>query len=617
MDSDEEDAISQTHGTLDSSLPFEELEYDLSQASEAECCTFAVELLDILKIQNDYNNENCLQALDTMKQMYNTVMPYIPSVCSELNSNRMPMQMLKQLKYFEHFNLLKNNKDEDEEEESMWTGYSNTLDILVNYSSPWNGGHDSLASGFAKSGVIKKLLSIITVEEYINSLDNELVKEVIQSCLITLYNVAIRPETRYTYRQNNAKDRIKPFTSDSDVHSGWRTVSSLLQAFILDEVDFKHLGTSRDTIFEVADKLKDAVDTYDRKANRFSTHELAFSLSALAVNDDNKKVILEAGAIPALVTMMEAGDDDEKKLAARAIWTMSFHEEIRHQIRGVDGCVTALEELSESWNSDVKRAALGALWEINEKGNDYPVDIENEQGHIMISYNWRQDKEKARKINTELKNRGYKTWIDIEQIKDSTLDAMAKGVEQSRIVIICYSEGYKDSPACQTEGSYAHSQKKEILFLKMQRDYKPDGWLGAMLGDKLFIDFSGKYPFEDKIKELVAYIKKTGMDSLMPVENEKNKLKGKPVKWDKTQVASWLTEIGLKANIGHFGSHDGKLLSRLASIRAEAPEHFYKCLKRDYGLDMMGRLKFVEALEEVFPIVEKQVQHKSRSCTML
>ena len=36
--------------------------------------------------------------------------------------------------------------------------------------------------------------------------------------------------------------------------------------------------------------------------------------------------------------------------------------------------------------------------------------------------------------------------------------------------------------------------------------YKPDGWLGLMKGSKKFYDFSGKYPFEQKISELLKAI---------------------------------------------------------------------------------------------------------------
>ena len=42
----------------------------------------------------------------------------------------------------------------------------------------------------------------------------------------------------------------------------------------------------------------------------------------------------------------------------------------------------------------------------------------------------------------------------------------------------------------------------------MQRGYKPDGWLGFILGAKLFYDFSGKYAFQDKINDLLKELRR-------------------------------------------------------------------------------------------------------------
>lgn len=52
------------------------------------------------------------------------------------------------------------------------------------------------------------------------------------------------------------------------------------------------------------------------------------------------------------------------------------------------------------------------------------------------------------------------------------------------------------------EAEYAYSQKKEIVPLLMQTGYKATGWLGAMIGARLFYDFSGKYDFDKKFNEL-------------------------------------------------------------------------------------------------------------------
>lgn len=40
----------------------------------------------------------------------------------------------------------------------------------------------------------------------------------------------------------------------------------------------------------------------------------------------------------------------------------------------------------------------------------------------------------------------------------------------------------------------------------MEKKFKAKGWLGMIIGCKLFFDFSGKYSFEDKICDLLREI---------------------------------------------------------------------------------------------------------------
>ena len=39
-------------------------------------------------------------------------------------------------------------------------------------------------------------------------------------------------------------------------------------------------------------------------------------------------------------------------------------------------------------------------------------------------------------------------WMDVDDMQGSTLAAMAKAVEDADIVLVCYSQRYKDSDNC-------------------------------------------------------------------------------------------------------------------------------------------------------------------------
>ncbi|KAL3889424.1 hypothetical protein ACJMK2_001768 [Sinanodonta woodiana] len=136
----------------------------------------------------------------------------------------------------------------------------------------------------------------------------------------------------------------------------------------------------------------------------------------------------------------------------------------------------------------------------------------------MISYNWSHQKELIA-IRDCLIKQGFDVWMDIENMFDSTLQAMADGVERAHVVLICMSQKYKDSPNCRAEAEYAFKRGKIIIPLKMERGYEPDGWLGILIGTKVFYDFSGKYDVEKKINELIRAIQISYGNVSMKIQN--------------------------------------------------------------------------------------------------
>ncbi|KAK3103096.1 hypothetical protein FSP39_016402 [Pinctada imbricata] len=194
-------------------------------------------------------------------------------------------------------------------------------------------------------------------------------------------------------------------------------------------------------------------------------------------------------------------------------------------IQESSGTIGLLLELHRHTDKKVKRASYGALWNMRKKlmESERYSQIAKEifkiepkmagdqsvrnlrDGHVMISYQWGYQK-LLKRIKECLRKNDINVWMDVDDMQGSTLDAMAKAVEEASIVLICFSQKYKDSDNCRAEAEYAYQLKKTIIPLKMELGYKPDGWLGIMCGTKLFYDFSGKYSFESKITDLVKDI---------------------------------------------------------------------------------------------------------------
>ena len=58
-----------------------------------------------------------------------------------------------------------------------------------------------------------------------------------------------------------------------------------------------------------------------------------------------------------------------------------------------------------------------------------------------------------------------------------------------------------------SEAEYAFRLKKPIIPLNMETGYRPDGWLGLLIGSGLIYDFSNQQVFDEKFHRLLAEIK--------------------------------------------------------------------------------------------------------------
>ena len=57
--------------------------------------------------------------------------------------------------------------------------------------------------------------------------------------------------------------------------------------------------------------------------------------------------------------------------------------------------------------------------------------------------------------------------------------------------------------ACRTEAEYAFQQRKKIVPVLMEHNYKPSGWLGALMGTRLYFNMSEGKTILAKMPSLV------------------------------------------------------------------------------------------------------------------
>ena len=69
------------------------------------------------------------------------------------------------------------------------------------------------------------------------------------------------------------------------------------------------------------------------------------------------------------------------------------------------------------------------------------------------------------------------------------MDAMSDAIEHAEVMLYGVSMAYKESANCRLEANYAHQQELDMIPLMMQENYSANGWLGLLLGTRLWYSF--------------------------------------------------------------------------------------------------------------------------------
>ncbi|XP_062585822.1 uncharacterized protein LOC134247482, partial [Saccostrea cucullata] len=354
-------------------------------------------------------------------------------------------------------------------------------------------------------------------EPYIKNLHSKNVYYVVKASMSILHNISRTTDIHHYFKENGTTEVMLKFATWKDLTYEMLKVMSLLTlAHIVEEEDNDKLIDETGAIESCIKYITKALKNSKRRHLGFTPQEVMDGLSKLAVNDKNKKKIIEAGALPVFLEMLKGEHTEEQAITARAIWNLSFDKEVCQQIVEYPEMIERLESLTNSQDKIVAKNVSGALFVLKGE-NDVskrPKSAKKNKGHVFISYSW-NEKEIVMKIRERLKKEGVEVWIDVERMGGSTLSAMAEAVENAALVLICMSEKYKESPNCRLEAEYTFQLRKEYIPLMVQKRYRPDGWLGMILGAKLYFDFSGKYPFEKPWNGLMKELKSIGRLSVL------------------------------------------------------------------------------------------------------
>ena len=519
------------------------------------------------------------------------------------------------------FRYLTTDEEEESDDEEETDDYKNTCYDCLSYTlaaiQNFSDFHQGFCSACAGAGIISMCFEIVKQIDAENSNweeedeDSELVT-IIDNSIGILHNISRRLRDRELFANREqtllyfAKKKVPAIAAES----------LLTLAYLVDE-NTNHLILADENLLSfIITLLDEAWQSEDRHSNGYSAKELAEGLSHLAINDANKNILGQNGVIPVLISVIKTSNEDEEKASAtRALWMLAFDDNNKEKVRQEEGAMDILHQLQQSENSEVQKAAAGALWELEGKtARQSSEKIESTGNHVMISYQW-----DSQEVLVEVKNRlqasGYRVWMDLEQMKGSTLDAMAEAVENASVVLVCVSRRYKESQNCRSEATYAYDLKKDIIPLMMERNYKGDGWLGIIVTGKMWFDFQSKHVLEQSVTKVIKELGGRGKD--VDVTDGPSKPVVQAVQadivatspsspgvftWTNERVKQWFKEIGLEKVCKEYISDlNGQSLNDLQQLRKECPEYFYRCLERDLNLtNMLDIFTFTKGLGKLF-----------------
>ncbi|CAF0754608.1 unnamed protein product [Brachionus calyciflorus] len=354
------------------------------------------------------------------------------------------------------------------------------------------------------------------------------------------------------------------------------------------------------------------------------------SLYRISINAKRKSEIFQYPSFKdALFELIYNGNDAEKQLSLELLIQLSYDKSIFEEIKNDNKLVEFIRKLSKSENVTYKKVLKTSdqfLW-LFEKDKK---TISLNESHLMISYN-SASRELCLKIKEFLESKNFKVWIDVDEIHGSSLDSMAKAVEDAKIVLMCVTEKYRQSTNCQSEAQYAFRLNKKIIPCIMEKGYSSvTGWLGIIIGDKIFIDFT-KYELNDcftRVLDQISRFEKHSQHNLQKSESitlkpeqksevitlkpeKKSEIVNvkKPtelpnqknfVSWNENETEKWFSDNSLSNVFNILKPINGKYLLQLYQLQIHTPEFFYKSLTSYNSVNIKDVIQFGVIIKELF-----------------
>ena len=199
------------------------------------------------------------------------------------------------------------------------------------------------------------------------------------SDLIILYNCASSCTIDAYYHEFSFSTLLRPFLNASDnsmvIHA--KLILGYVSAVLMDFEISETMELSSSSADELIDILGKASTSDNRKANGFTTTEVAQGMTRLLVFNKNRDLLARSTLFAAFVAIFSCGTVQEQIATSELLWCLLKNIKFKGELRKSDLPIAdLLEQMMESDDSNLKMVASCTVWNLTdtiEKGNDYTL----------------------------------------------------------------------------------------------------------------------------------------------------------------------------------------------------------------------------------------------------
>ncbi|ELT99867.1 hypothetical protein CAPTEDRAFT_226936 [Capitella teleta] len=447
--------------------------------------------------------------------------------------------------------------------------------------------------------------------------------------------IRFHERSREMFRENSAVKLLQNFIKCSALPV--KTKAIMLLSYVINETENDIINATDKNLVFMVKMLQAALESENHYSKKYGywAVEVAAGLNRLASCDFNQERLLHKGVLSLYTSLIDRKCTEEEQLVASlGLWTLAFCDACRLALREDKNCIRALENLfRSSQREEIRRASRGCVYLVEGRlppVRPLPLQKHSPDGAVVISFQW-SSRSIVGKIKERLRSAGYVVSTYTDSSGGPSIDSMLQHIESASIVLVAMSHKYKESPHCRTECEIAIRLGLDLIPIRAQRRYSPEGWLSRLLSDKMCFDFTQDGNFDSMFTNLTREIANRG--HLNPAELETPgsravstgslcqaqvqvhralsggpsgldlmtpESRGRPFRalgWSSADVAGWLRQNNLSHVTEKFKLIDGELLSELRKMQQSAPESFYSALRNDMNFDLITCLKFTNALD--------------------